>query len=128
MIILLRITKSLEKAFIIQVVLFGLFHIKYGLNILSLVDAISVIFIAIGLTYTVYKTRSLIAAIIFHYLHDAFLFVVQLPDGTYHGFIDNALFYAGLWIMVGVAILITKIAADTFQLRAKKPLYEKSYA
>ena len=128
MIILLRITKSLKKAFIIQVVLFGIFHIKYGLNILSLVDAISVLIIAIGLTYSVYKTGTLIAAIIFHYLHDAFLFVVQLPDGSYQGFTDNALFYAGLWIMVGISILITKLAADKFQVRAKEPLYEKSYA
>ena len=127
MIILLRITESLKKAFVIQVVLFGIFHIKYGLNIWSLVDAISVLIIAIGLTYTVFKTRTLIAAIIFHFLHDAFLFVVQVPNGNYQGFTDNALFYAGLWIMVGVAILITKIAADTFSVQAKKPLYEKSY-
>ena len=127
MIILLRITESLKKAFIIQVVLFGLGHIKYGLNILSLIDAISVVLIAIGFTYSVYKTGTLIAAIIFHYLHDAFLFVVQLPDGAYHGFTDNALFYAGLWIMVGVAILITKIAAEKFQVQAKELLYDKSY-
>ena len=127
MIILLRITKSLEKAFTIQVVIFGLSHIKYGLNIMSLVEAISVLIIAIGLTYTVYKTRTLIAAIIFHYLHDAFLFVVQLPDGVYQGFTDNALFYLGLWIMVGIGILITKIAADKFQVQAQEPLYEKSY-
>jgi len=128
MIILLRITRSLEKAFIIQVVLFGIFHIKYGLNVQSLVDAISVILIAIGFTYVVYKTRTLIAAIIFHILHDSFLFVVQLPDGVYQGFADNALFYAGLWVMVGIGILITKIATDKLQVQAKEPLYEKSYS
>ena len=66
--------------------------------------------------------------IIFHYLHDAFLFVVQLPDGLYQGFTDNVLFYAGLWIMIGIAILITKIAADKFHVQAKEPLYEKSYS
>jgi membrane protease YdiL (CAAX protease family) len=128
MIILLKITKSLEKAFTIQVVIFGLLHIKYELNIMSLVDAISVLIIAIGLTYSVYKTRTLITAIIFHYLHDAFLFVVQLPDGVYQGFTENALFYVGLWIMVGIGILITKIATDKFQVQAKEPLYEKSYS
>jgi membrane protease YdiL (CAAX protease family) len=128
MIILLRITKSLEKAFSIQVVIFGLLHIKYSLDISSLVDAISVLIIAIGLTYSVYKTRTLISAIIFHYLHDAFLFVVQLPDGLYKGFTDNAVFYIGLWIMVGIGILITKIATDKLQVQAKEPLYEKSYS
>jgi membrane protease YdiL (CAAX protease family) len=127
MIILLRITKSLEKAFTIQVVIFGLSHIKYGLDIMSLVEALSVIIIAIGFTYSVYKTRSLIPAIIFHFLHDAFLFVVQLPDGAYQGFTDNALFYVGLWVMVAVSVLITKVAVEKFQVQAKEPLYEKSY-
>jgi membrane protease YdiL (CAAX protease family) len=127
MIILLRITKSLEKAFVIQIVVFGLMHIN-GIDAVSLVDALSVSIIAISFTYVAYKTRSLLAAIVFHYLHDAFLFLVQLPGGVYQGFSDNALFYAGLWIMVGVSILITKMATERFRIQAKAPLYEESYS
>jgi hypothetical protein len=125
MIILLKITKSLEKAFAIQIVVFGLMHIN-GIDVVSLVDALSVSIIAISFTYVVYKTRSLIAAIVFHYLHDAFLFLVQLPGGVYLGFSDNALFYTGLWVMVGVSILITKMATERFRVRADEPLYEQS--
>jgi membrane protease YdiL (CAAX protease family) len=127
MVILLKITKSLEKAFVIQIVVFGLMHIN-GIDIVSLVDALSVSILAISFTYVVYKTRSLIAAIVFHYLHDAFLFLVQLPGGVYQGFSDNALFYTGLWVMVGVSILITKLATERFRVRAKAPLYEESYS
>lgn len=126
MIILLKITKSLEKAFVIQIVVFGLMHIN-GIDAVSLVDALSVSIIAVSFTYVVYKTGSLIAAIVFHYLHDAFLFLVQLPGGVYRGVSDNALFYAGLWIMVGVSILITKMATERFRIQAKAPLYEECY-
>jgi membrane protease YdiL (CAAX protease family) len=127
MIILLRITKSFEKAFAIQVVIFGLMHIK-GIDIVSFVEVLSVSILAISFTYVVYKTRSLMAAIVFHYLQDALLFLVQLPNGVYQGLSENALFYAGLWSMVGVSLLVTKIATDVLKVRGKEPFYERSYS
>ena len=127
MFVLLRIFRSLEKAMVIQWVIFGLAHLK-GIDILAFVEVLSVAMIAISCTYTVYKTRSLMAAIVFHYLHDAFLFLVQVPEGNYMGFGENALFYAGLWSMVGVSLLVTKLATDVLKVRAKEPLYEGSYS
>ncbi|MCD6177323.1 MAG: CPBP family intramembrane metalloprotease [Candidatus Cloacimonetes bacterium] len=73
MIALLHLTKSFKKASIIQVLLFGLAHIK-GFDLISFVDAFSVLTLAISFTYVTYKTKSLIPAIVFHYLHDTFLF------------------------------------------------------
>ncbi len=107
MIVLIKLTGSLKKAAVIQILIFAAAHIK-GLDLLSLVDAFSVGIIAIAFTYLAVRTRSLLPGIIFHYLHNTFLFAVQLPDGEYSGFHDNALFYAGLFIAVALIVIITK--------------------
>ena len=122
MMLLLRFTKSLRWAAIVQVVLFGLLHVKGG-DIPALFEVISVTVISLGFTYTAYKTRSLIAGIVFHYLHDTFLFFVQPPDGVYTGVIENALFYAILWSMVGLGCLVTKFVAEKLKVRASTDLY-----
>lgn len=122
MILLIRATKSFKKASIIQILLFGLAHIK-GLDMLSFIDAFSVMLLAIAFTYIVYKTRSLIPAIIFHYLHDTFLFAVQIPGGNYYGFKDNAFFFSGLWIAVGLSILFTRRLSERFNICGRYDLY-----
>jgi len=122
MLLLLKLTRSLKQAFVIQVVLFGLAHIK-GVDIRALVDLFSVIVLAIGFTYVAYKTRSLVAGIVFHYFHDVFLFFVQLPGGIYTGVTDNAIFYGILWLMVGIGCVMTKLAVDKCGVRAPTELY-----
>jgi membrane protease YdiL (CAAX protease family) len=122
MLLLLRFTRSLGQASVIQVVLFGLMHIK-GVDIWALVDAFSVMLMAIGFTYVAYKTRSLVAGIVFHYFHDAFMYLVQLPGGVYTGVADNVIFYGILWLMVGIGCIIAKLAADNGGVRARNELY-----
>jgi len=122
MIVLLRYTKSLKQAAIIQVALFGVAHIK-GADIQALIEVVSLMIMGAGFTYTAYKTRTLVTGILFHYLHDAFLFLVQLPSGAFTGFIDDILFYALLWSMVGLGCLITKVATEKFEVRASTELY-----
>jgi membrane protease YdiL (CAAX protease family) len=122
MMVLLRFTKSLRRAAVIQVVLFGLSHLK-GADIPALFEVISVTVIAIGFTYTAYKTRSLIAGIVFHYLHDAFLFFVQPPSGVNEGVVDKVLLFAMLWSMVGLGCLVTKFVAEKFKVCASTNLY-----
>lgn len=122
MFLLLKFTRSLKQALVIQVILFGVTHIK-GVDIGALVDSFSVIVLAIGFTYVAYKTRSLVAGVVFHYFHDAFLFFVQLPDGIYTGVTDNAMFYGTLWLMVGIGCVITKLAVDKCGVRAPTELY-----
>lgn len=122
MIVLLRYTKSLRQAAIIQVALFGVAHIK-GADIHALIDVVSVMIIGAGFTYTAYKTRTLVTGILFHYLHDAFLYLVQLPSRANTSFIDDLLFYALLWSMVGLGCLITRVATEKFEVRALTELY-----
>jgi len=119
---LLRLTKSYRKAFILQIVIFGLAHIK-GVDILSMVDAFSVMILAVAFTYISYKTKSLIPGIIFHYLHDTFLFFVQLPDGEYSGFRDNALFYGALWITTVLSVAFVKKLSEQYSIVSDYDFY-----
>jgi membrane protease YdiL (CAAX protease family) len=122
MILLLQITRSLKLAFVIQIILFGAMHIK-GLDLWDVVDVLSVMVLAWGYTFAAYKTRLLVAGIVWHYFHDAFLYTVQLPDGVYTGVAENVTFYGILWLMVGVACIAIKLAADRFGVRAPQALY-----
>jgi len=122
MMVLLRFTKSFRQAAAIQVVLFGLSHVK-GADVPALFEVVSVTIIGIGFTYTAYKTRSLIAGIVFHYLHDTLLFFVQPPGGIHAGVVDKVLLYAILWAMVGLGCLATRFAAEKFKACASTDLY-----
>lgn len=115
MIVLLRMTPSFRKAAGIQVLIFALAHIK-GFDLSALVDVFSVLIIAIGFTYLAYQTKSLIPGIVFHYLHDTFLFAVQIPGGSYIGFKESALFYSILWLSIGVLMVITKQLSEKYHI------------
>lgn len=122
MFLLMRATRSVKRAALIQVVLFGLFHIK-GFGLWAWVDVISVMILAIAFTFTAYKTQTLVAGIVFHFLHDAFLFVPQVPGGAYIGVFENIAFYASLWLMVGVACVIIHLSSDFLDVKAEGELY-----
>jgi membrane protease YdiL (CAAX protease family) len=122
MIVLLRTTGSVKRAAIIQITIFGLLHIK-GIDLWDFVDTLTVVILALGFTFAAYKTNALITGIIFHYLHDALLFLVQLPDGVSKGAAENILFYAILWSMVALGCAIIHLAADKLQIRATTKLY-----
>lgn len=123
MAVLLRHVRSIKRAALIQIVLFGLSHVK-GLDVWAAVDVASVMILAAAFVYTAYETRTLVAGIVFHFLHDALLFVVQVPEGEYIGLRENLAFFVGLWVMVGVACLAVKVAAKRFGIRSETELYE----
>ena len=125
MFVLFQVIKDVKKAAIIQSIIFGLVHFR-SFDFWSIVDIISVIFIGLGLTYVAYKTNSLIPGIIFHFLHDGFIFLVQTPDGIYYGTYENIVFFISLWIMLGVGCLITKISVEKGNIAQTKILYDLS--
>jgi membrane protease YdiL (CAAX protease family) len=122
MMVLLGATQSLKKACAVQVVLFSLAHIK-GTDVRAVVDVFSVAVLALGFTYVAYKTRSLVAGIVFHYVHDALLLFVQVPAEVQTGVADDLLFYGLLWLGVGAACLATKVAADRLGVQAAGELH-----
>ncbi len=122
MIWLLRRTRSLKWAVAIQVILFGLMHIKGG-DLAAVLDVLSVMVLALGFTYVAFKTRTLLAGIVFHTLHDALLFFVQVPGGTDTNLQELASFHGLLWLSVGLACGLTKVAAERLGARATDDLY-----
>jgi len=122
MAVLLKSAKSVKQAALYMILIFGVLHIK-GFGLWSLVDVISVMIITIAFTYVAYKTRNLLAGMVFHFIHDSLLFFVQVPEGEYLGLNENLLFYFCLWIMVGVACLIVKFTTDQQGVRETTELY-----
>ena len=98
MFVLLRATKSLKRAAAIQIVLFGLAHIK-GFEAGWWVDVSTVMILAVAFTYAAYKTRALVTGMVFHFLHDAFLFLPQVPGVELVGTLEYVAFfgYYGRW-------------------------------
>jgi hypothetical protein len=82
--------------------------------------------IAIAFTYSAYKTRTLVSGIIFHFVHDAFLFLPQVPEDAHMGTSEQILFHVALWIMVGISCILIKVAADSLDVKADKELYNRS--
>ncbi len=123
MMVLIGYFKEVKKPFIIQSVIFGLAHI-HALDLWSMVDLGSVMILGLGFTYIALKTNSLVPGIIFHFLHDAFLFVVQVPGGDFIGASENLIFYGCLWGMVAIGCIITKLASEKFKLVQSIKLYD----
>jgi hypothetical protein len=123
MLVLLRRVRTIRQAALIQIVLFGLTHVK-GLGIWAWVDVASVMILAAAFVYTAYKTRTLVAGIVFHFLHDSLLYVVQVPGREYIGLGENLAFFVALWVMVGVACFVAKVAAERLGVQAETELYE----
>lgn len=123
MVVLLRRVRTIRQAALIQIILFGLTHVK-GLDMWAWIDVASVMILAGAFVYTAYKTRTLVAGIVFHIVHDALLYVVQVPGGEYTGLRENLVFYVALWVMVGVACWVAKVAAERLGVQSETELYE----
>jgi membrane protease YdiL (CAAX protease family) len=119
MIILIRHYRSISKAFWLQTVIFALCHIT-GFTLEALFEVISVFIIGITFSFVALRTRALIAGIVYHYIHDAFLFLVQNPNGEYFGFADNATFYIFLWTAMLVNLML--VVVFTKNMGVKSPL------
>jgi hypothetical protein len=62
-------------------------------------------------TYLVLKTGSLLPAIVFHYVHDIFIFFVQNTPGADET-IASVLLYAFLWIALILGAFLTKTIVE----------------
>lgn len=117
MVVAIQFFKSYKKAVIFQVVIFTLSHLK-DFSGWGIVDMLTVAVIAIAFTYVVLKSGHLYTAMIFHFIHDAFLFVVQKKDGL-ETFIEHLAFYTFVWIGMIVIMLVTKYMSNKYNLSEK---------
>lgn len=123
MVVLIVGGMSVRRAAFIQILLFGLAHIK-GTGVWIWLDVFTVVLLGTAFTYSSHKTRTLVAGIVFHFLHDALLFVVQVPGAELFGFSEGAMFYGSLWVMVGIVCLLIKVASEKLRVQAQEELYQ----
>ena len=97
-----------RKAVLLGAFLFAVVHLNpLKLNLHMLVDVISIFFMGLLFNYLALKTGSLLPGIIFHYLHDMFVFLVQNTPGA-DEVLAATLLYSFLWIALVIGAVLTK--------------------
>lgn len=88
--------------------LFAIVHLNpMKINLMHVVDVISIFFMGLLFVYVVLKTGSLLPAIIFHYVHDIFVMLVQNTPGA-NETIASILLFAFLWVALVIGAVLTK--------------------
>jgi len=98
----------LRIAVLLSSFLFAVVHLNpMAISLEGIVDVVSIFFMGLLFCYLVLKTGSLLAAIIFHYVHDIFVLIVQNTPGTKEP-LASILLYAFLWIALILGAFLTK--------------------
>ena len=102
----------LRKAVFFSTFLFAVIHLNpVAISIEMIVDVISIFFLGLLFIYLVLKTGSLLPAIIFHYVHDIFVLLVQNTPGA-NETLASILLYAFLWIALILGAVFTKYVVE----------------
>jgi membrane protease YdiL (CAAX protease family) len=113
---------SKRKAVFFATFLFAVVHFNpLAVNFTMIVDVISIFFIGLLLAYLVLKTGSLLPAIVFHYVHDIFVLLVQNTPGANEP-LASTLLYAFLWIALVIGAVLTKYIVEHWPTKGSKPL------
>ncbi len=101
-----------RRAIFLAAFLFAIIHLDpLNIDVYMIVDVISIFFIGLLFTYVVLKTGSLLPAIIFHYVHDIFINLVQNTPGADET-MAKALLFGLLWISLIIGALLTKYIVE----------------
>jgi membrane protease YdiL (CAAX protease family) len=101
-----------RKAVFLSAFLFAVIHLNpLGIDLKMIVDVVSIFFMGLLFAYVVLKTGSLLPAIIFHYVHDIFIYLVQNTPGADET-LASALLYGFLWIALLLGGFLTKIIVE----------------
>lgn len=112
----------LRKAVFFSTFLFAVVHLNpMAINPEMIVDVVSIFFMGLLFTYLVLKTGSLLPAIVFHYVHDIFLLLVQNTPGADET-LASALLYAFLWIALLIGAVLTKYIVERWPTKGSKTL------
>ena len=112
----------LRKAVFFSTFLFAVVHLNpMAINLEIIVDVVSIFFMGLLFTYLVLKTGSLLPAIVFHYVHDIFLLLVQNTPGADET-LASALLYAFLWIALLIGAVLTKYIVARWPTKGSKTL------
>ena len=106
---------SLRKAIFFSVLVFALAHLG-ELSLEAIIDVVSIFFMGLLFTYLVLKTGSLLPGIIFHYVHDIFVLLVQNAPGADQR-LASGLLYTFLWIALIIGAIATKVIVERWPSR-----------
>jgi membrane protease YdiL (CAAX protease family) len=103
---------SKRMAVLLAAFLFAIIHLDpLNLNLLMIVDTISIFFMGLLFTYMALKSGSLLPGIIFHYFHDIFVMLVQNTPGADET-LSSALLFSFLWIALAIGAGLTKLIVE----------------
>jgi len=108
MFLLIPFFKTKNWAIFLQSFVFAICHF-HDFQLWDIIDLISIGIMGFVFTYTADKTNSLIPGIVFHTLHDAFIFLVQVGDEVIITYLDNVYFYLCLWVMLFMGLIIIRL-------------------
>jgi len=112
----------LRRAVFFSTFLFAVVHINpMAINLEMIVDVVSIFFIGLLFSYLVLKTGSLLPAIVFHYIHDIFVYLVQNTPGANEP-LASVLLYAFLWIALIIGAVLTKYIVEHWPTKGSKSL------
>jgi membrane protease YdiL (CAAX protease family) len=112
----------LRRAVFLSTFLFALVHLNpMAISLEMIVDVVSIFFIGLLFTYLVLKTGSLLPAIVFHYIHDIFVLLVQNTPGA-DKTLASVLLYAFLWIALVIGAVLTKYIVEHWPTKGSKTL------
>ena len=101
-----------RRAVFFATFLFAIVHLNpLNVSIGTLVDVLSIFFMGLLFTYLVLKTGSLLPAIVFHYVHDIFVLLVQNTPGAAQP-LASALLFGFLWTALIIGAFITKYVVE----------------
>lgn len=92
--------------------LFAVVHLNpMALSPEMIVDVVSIFLMGLLFTYIILKTGSLLPAIVFHYIHDIFVLLVQNTPGA-DEVLASVLLYGFLWGALAVGALLTRYIVE----------------
>jgi membrane protease YdiL (CAAX protease family) len=113
---------SRRKAVLWMTAIFALVHLNImNVSFAAVVDAVSVFFIGLLFVYLVLKTGSLLPAIVFHYVHDVFVLLVQNAPGASEPMV-SVLLYGFLWASLAFGAMLTRSVVEHWPVRTAEPM------
>jgi len=112
----------LRKAVFFSTFLFAVVHLNpMAINVEMILDVISIFFMGLLFTYLVLKTGSLLPAIVFHYVHDIFVLLVQNTPGADET-LASVVLYAFLWIALIIGAVLTKYTVERWPTKGSEEM------
>jgi hypothetical protein len=90
-----------------------------------IVDLVSIFFMGLLFIYIVLKTGSLLPAVVFHYVHDIFVLLVQNTPGA-DKVLAATLLYSFLWIALAIGAVLTKYIVEHWPMKESKILISQA--